>query len=579
MRGILSSMRLLFRLLLNLVRLVLYPLRRVAARRAAPSEAYVALEIDGPVVDVTPKKKLWHLRRKAPTTLHGVAELVDAILADATCKGLILTLRSFHAGMASATSLRAQLTRLRAAGREVIVYLPLGGDTKEVFVALAGTRILAGPETTLAPLGFAVHARYVRSALEKAGLVPQIFARGTYKSAGESLVRDSMSDAQKEQLEALLATFYDELVDAIAEGRHLELDRARAMIDEAPYRAKEAVRAGLIDAEAYEDEVETKLLREAPGPSAGKPVIVPAARWLAGRRGPSFVPLGEPDVVGVIRVHGPIALAGGSPLPMATDDPIIQLARAARKDPHVRAVILHIDSPGGSALASDRIHHELVRLAAEKPLIACMANVAASGGYYVAAPCHVIVAEPTTITGSIGVVAARFSAAPLLAKLGIATSEVRRGARAGLLDPIATLDEDERRAIDKEIEGIYEAFVQIVADGRGKTIEQIHAVAEGRVWTGKDALMKGLVDKLGGFDLALSVARERLGPGAAKLPPKLLIPRRASIAPFASQEQKDRRVAQLVVDVVDALGLDRSVLLAWGRGRRERVLAWMDLGL
>jgi protease-4 len=573
-------MRVLFRLLLNLVRLVLYPMRRVAARRAAPSGAYVALEIDGPVVDVTPKKKLWHLRRKAPTTLHGVAELVDAILADATCKGLILTLRSVHAGMASATSLRAQLTRLRTAGREVIVYLPLGGDTKEIFVALAGTRILAGPETTIAPLGFAVHARYLRTALEKAGLLPQIFGRGTYKSAGESLMRDSMSDAQREQLEALLATFYDELVDAIAEGRHLELDRARAMIDEAPYRAKEAVRAGLVDAEAYEDEVETKLLRDEGSSSEGtKPVIVPAARWLAGRRGPTFVPLGEPDVVGVIRVHGPIALAGGSPMPMATDDPIIQLARAARQDPHVRAVILHIDSPGGSALASDRIHHELVRLAAEKPLVACMANVAASGGYYVAAPAHVIVAEPTTITGSIGVVAARFSAAPLLARLGITTSEVQRGARSGLLDPIATLDEDEKRAIDKEIEGIYEAFVQVVADGRGKTVEQIHAVAEGRVWTGKDALTQGLVDKLGGFDLALAVARERLGPGAAKLAPKLLVPRRSSIAPFASQERKDRRVARLVVEVVDALGLDRSVLLAWGRGRRERVFAWLDLSL
>jgi protease-4 len=352
------------------------------------------------------------------------------------------------------------------------------------------------------------------------------------------------------------------------------------LIDEAPHRAKDAVRNGLIDAEAYEDEVEAKLVRDGEPDVAGKkPVIVPAARWLAGRRGPTFVPLGEPDVVGVIRVHGPIALASGSPLPMATDEPIIQLARKARTDPHVRAVILHIDSPGGSALASDRIHHELVRLAAEKPLIACMANVAASGGYYVAAPAHVIVAEPTTITGSIGVVAARFSAAPLFARLGITTNEVQRGARAGLLDPFATLDDDEKRAIDKEIEGIYEAFVQVVADGRGKTLEQIHAVAEGRVWTGKDALTYGLVDKLGGFALALALARERLGPGAAKLQPKVLVPPRALIAPFASQERKDRRVARLLVHVVDALGLDRSVLLGWGKGRRERVLAWLDLPL
>ncbi|WP_394824344.1 signal peptide peptidase SppA [Pendulispora albinea] len=568
----------ILRLILQFFRLLVWPLAVLRRRKAAPPRAYVHLEIDGAVTDVAGPKRPWEAWvRKPVLTLHGVAELIDALIDDPNPRGLLVTLKSLRAGMATATSLRAQLARLRDAGREVVVLLPLGGDTREFYVATAATRIFVGPRTALSPIGFAINARYVRGALEKAGLTPEVFARGTYKSAGETFVRDSMSEAQREQMEALLATFYDELVDAVAEGRHLDVDTARARIDAAPYTAADAVSAGLVDDTAYEDEIADKL----GGSEAAR--VVPAAPYLRARMGARLGPILPQPVIGVVRVHGPIA--GDNPLHMssvASDEAIIQVVRRARQDPAVRAVVLHIDSPGGSALASDRIHHELVRLAAEKPLIACMANVAASGGYYVAAPAHVIVAEPTTVTGSIGVIAARFTPEPLLSRLGIHTSSLRRGAHAGLLDPAGPLTDDERGAIEKEIDGIYRGFVQVVSDGRKKTVDEVHAVAEGRVWVGRDARTRGLVDELGGFETALRLARER-GAEGRKLAPRLLRPPRSPLPPL-SAEHRERRVARAafapVVRLLGTLGVEPSALVQGVvlGSSRERALLWFELG-
>ncbi len=568
-------MRLLARLIVNFFRLLFAPLFFYRRARAVPRGAWVHLEIDGAVTDLARARPWWRMGGKGPVTVRGVTRLVDTMLDDAKVKGLLVTLRGLEAGMASATSLRAQLARLRAGGREVVVHLPLGAGTKELYVATAASRIFVAPTTSVSPLGFAVSTRYLKGAFDKAGIKPQVLARGRYKSAGESFVRDSMSEPQREQLGVLLHTFYDELVDAIAEGRHVDEVRARAFIDEAPHRAMDAVRAGLVDGEAYEDEIAEKL-----GTKDDPATLVPAASYFARRTARLFRPLRVPPHIGVLRVHGPIALSsGGAALPFATDEAVVQLARRARKDPRVRGVLLHIDSPGGSALASDRMHRELAHLAADKPVVACMANVAASGGYYVAAPAHAIVAEPTTITGSIGVVAARFSPAPLLEKLGVVTERLAYGKHAGLLDPMGVLGEDETRALDHEIEGIYDAFVQVVADGRKKSTDDVRAVAEGRVWTGKDALGHGLVDKLGGFDVALATLREKIGAGGEKLEPALLSPSRNVIPPIAALARRQRRVAELLAEVTELFGQVFSVRDLFLATSRERVLAWLDLPL
>jgi protease IV len=492
-----------------------------------------------------------------------------------------VTIRDLRIGMATATSLRALFRRVRESGRRVVVNLPHGADTKECFVAVAGSEVFVGPQATLSPIGFAVTTPYARAALDRLGVVPEVLARGKYKSAGESLSLDAMSEAQKEQLGALLDGFHGALTSAISEGRKVDLDRAAQIIDGAPYTGDAAVAAGLADAAVYDD---VAMDRTASDPDTAKAAngkkkrgaydIVSASRYAASR-GARLIASRRDKVIGVVRIHGAIVQSGGLFPMQASDERLIRAISRARLSRRVLGVILHIDSPGGSALASDRIHHELVRLAAEKPLVACMANVAASGGYYVAAAAHAIVAEPTTITGSIGVVSARFALEPLLARLGVRTEVLTRGAHAGLLNPTRPLTHEERAVLEREMETIYRAFVDVVAAGRKKSRDEVDALAQGRVWSGVGARARGLVDDLGGFDRALAIARERLGGGGRGAQPVVVdSPRRSRWEHGSELGHAMRAFAELAVDP------DRASLLPLALSvSRERVLALCGVSL
>jgi len=557
----------LLRLFGNLLRVLVLPfllLRR--SRVVGKSRAYVHLALDGAVKDLVAPSRFWQVwKRESAASLVEISKLVDELLRDPRPRGLAVTLRSFKGGMASATSLRAVLARVPQAGRELVVYLPLGADTKELYIASAGTRIVASPQSMIAPIGFAIAVQYGRTMLERAGVEPEVFARGKFKSAGEQLVRDAMSEPQREQLAAGLDTFFDEVVRGIAAGRKLDPAKVRALVDGAPYRAEEAVAAGLIDAAGYEDDV----------PALAAAGHVSASRYLRVMRAPRWRRVRRPPVLGVVLVHGSIASQASSAPVLgdrgAQDESVIAAVRAARMDPRVRAVVLHVDSPGGSALASDRMHHELERLAAEKPLVACFADTAASGGYYVAACAHAIVAQPTTVTGSIGVIAARIVVEPLLGKLGIATSVLARGARADGMQPFRHLNEDERVAFERELEGMYQTFVGIVARGRKRPHDEIARLAQGRVWSGADAAREGLVDHLGGFQVACDRARElaakSMGKRAKALEPAIVRGGRHAPPPPPSVAAKHAALALL-----GELGVDAGVALAVGS--RERVLAW-----
>jgi protease IV len=514
-----------------------------------------------------PPPRLWPPAASRPFSIHDLKTLVDEVARDPRVRGLVVVLHRLRGGFATATSLRQVLSTARRAGKHVVVHLPVGGGTKEVFVAVAADRLLLGPGATLAPVGLLSSARYLRGALDRAGIVPDVYAQGRFKTAGESLERSSMSDAQREQLDAVLDRVHAEVVGAMAGGRRVDESRARALVDGAPYTGQEAVEAGLADGVAYEDELATCLSAE-----PGRSIVRPAEAYLKARTSLRPAALRARGVVAVVRVHGAITGAHGLPLAsVAVDDRVIASIRLARAHPRVRGVVLHVSSPGGSALASDRIHHELVQLAAEKPLVACMGDVAASGGYYVSVAAHEIVAQPTTITGSIGVVAARMVIEPLLARFGVATEVLQRGANARLLDPLLPLGEGERRALDRELERTYRAFVGVVAAGRKRPTDEIEALAQGRVWIGADAHERGLVDRLGGFEDALEVLRSRIGRGANRLRVVVLRPPRAPLPVLEPPERKAARGAAEVVDALaDVLGLDASLLALRG----ERVLAW-----
>ena len=487
--------------------LLLLPVRLLQRRRVVPDGAWLTVTVDGAVMDLVAQERslLRFVQKRARTavSLHELDEAVTLLLADARVKGLVVTLRALGGGMSAATSLRNILGRVRAGGKELVVHLPMGGDAKEIYVASVASKVFLAPTAQLAPLGFRSGSLYFKSALEKLGVAPQVFTCGEFKSAGENLVRDEMSAPQRAQVERLIETFHGALVDAIAEGRGVDADRARALIDEAPYFGAAAVKAGLADDVAYEDEVPAKL-------GAKQADLVDAFAYRARAKRPLVRALGRGPVIAVIPVHGAITHATGAFGSVSTDERVGRMVRAARQNRRVRAVILHVDSPGGSALASDRMHHELVQLAREKPLVCCMANVAASGGYYVAAPAKVIVAQPTTVTGSIGVVAVRASLDPLLARLGITREAVQKGARAGLLSPTGDLDAGERATINRELDATYNAFLGVVAAGRGLDPADVEKLARGRVYTGADAHAAKLVDVLGGFAAAVAEVHKLL---------------------------------------------------------------------
>ncbi len=495
------------RLIGVLIDCLLLPLRLMRLRSARRQGTWLTVTIDGPVVDILGRPRFWQLRKQKALSLHVLDEVVTAMLRDPAIKGLLVTIRTMNAGMATATSLRALLERARAGGKEVVVHLPMGGDTKEVYVATAATKVLLGPATLLSPLGFRSAARYMKSALDRAGIEPQVFACGEFKSAGETLVRDSMSPAQRAQLDRLLDTFHAAVVDGIANGRNIPRERAAELVDHAPYFGREAIDIGLADELAYEDEVPRKIGIDDGGHERK---LLDAGAYLARVKRPLLRRLVPPPVIAVVPMHGAITHAAGPFGDLSTDERVTRTVRAVRKDPRVKGVILHIDSPGGSALASDLMHHEIEQLGREKPVVACMANVAASGGYYVAAPAACIVARPTTVTGSIGVVAARLDVEPLLARIGVRTEVVERGRHASLLSPTGPLDAEARGAIERELAATYRAFVGIVAAGRKMPEDDVEKLARGRVYTGEDALDMKLVDVLGGLETAIDEVKKRL---------------------------------------------------------------------
>jgi protease-4 len=530
---------LIISLVANALRLILWPLSALRRAFAAPAGAYVVVDLDGAVVELErPRRRLPFLpSAPAPVALTTLRELIKMLAVDARVSGLLLRIGGLAGGAATIASLRDLLSELRAAGKDVVAYLPDGADTRALYVASAARLIVVGPETMVSPLGYAAIGRYVRRALDRVGVEAEVFARGAYKSGGESLVRESMSEAHREQLDALLGSHHDELVTALARGRRVPPETARRWIDEAPHAARAAAEIGMVDAVAYEDELSATIAGHPSGARAGEaveprpePSLVPYQRYMAARRATRFRPLLRAPAVGVIEIHGPIVSRARLGLgPVAAEKRVVAALRAARRDASIRAVILHIDSPGGSAVPSNRIHHEVSRLAEVKPVIAYLSDVAASGAYYVAAAAHSLVAQPQTVTGSIGVLATRFVVGPLLARLGVATDVVKRGARADLFSVSRHLDAGERASVEREIDAFYRTFLEAVAKGRRRTVDEIEAVAQGRIYSGRTALSLGLVDCLGGFDRAMHEARDLAGVPGQKLMPRLMRVRRSAL--------------------------------------------------
>ena len=466
---------------------------------SVPQNAALYLAVKTPLAEVEPADVFSQLVRREPT----LSELINAIgkaKRDARVKSLVFT-PSLGGGLwAQTQDIRAALADFKSSGKSLTAYLEFGG-TQEYYLASVADRIIMMPAGQLDLTGVATYELFFRGALDKLGVQPDLLHIGDYKTAANTFTEKSFTKAHREMSESLNRDWYEELVRSIAAARKKTPEEVRAAIDGGPYLADQALKAGLIDRVAYEDQLDDE------GPEKGTKRLDADSYYRATVPSTSRIPGAR---IAVLYATGTISSGRSTPDGGSTgSETFVEWLRKVRVDSSVRAIVVRIDSPGGSAIASEVMWRELMLTRDLKPLIVSMGDVAASGGYYIAVPAHAIVAEPGTLTGSIGVVTGKFVLGGAADKLGVGTGSVSDGKRAEIYSPFRPFNAEERARVEDQMRATYELFVSRVATGRKSSREKIDAVGQGRVWTGHQALERSLVDHLGGLGLAIRLAKER----------------------------------------------------------------------
>ncbi len=441
-------------------------------------------------------------------TVRSVVDSLRKAKVDSRISGVILQPRGPQFLWGKAQEIRDAVLDYRGSGKPIAAFIEYGG-TQEYYVASAADKVYLMPGSSLDIVGLAQYEQFFRAALDKVGAYPDLVAAGDYKTAANTYTETTMTPAHREMAESLNRDLYQQLIAGIAEARGLTSDEVRRLVDQGPFLPEDALAAGLVDGLAYADE-----LRERE-PFAGvdwREIADGDYRQV----GLQAVGLNQGERIALIYAVGAINsgssgvdLMGGQVL---GSDTLVSAIRTARDDDSVRAIVLRIDSPGGSAIASDVIWRE-VGLAREsgKPVIASMSDLGASGGYYIAMSADAIVAHPGTLTGSIGVVAGKFATGGAYEKLGVAMEPVSEGRFAEIYSPVTRFSDAERAKVQEHVDAIYERFLAKAAEGRGTTRDAVHTVAQGRVWTGRQAREHGLIDELGGLGRAIALAKEKAG--------------------------------------------------------------------
>ncbi|MFI9592142.1 signal peptide peptidase SppA [Nonomuraea sp. NPDC052265] len=432
---------------------------------------------------------------------------------DSRVKALVVKLGGNPLGLAMVQELREAVTRFRASGKLTVAYAEtfgeFSGGTVPYYLATAFERVYLQPSGDVGLTGVAMEQRFLKGALTKLGVEVEAGQRHEYKTAVNTFTQEHMTEPHRESMTRIVESVAEQLVRGIAEGRGLDPGKVRELIDRGPFTASEARETGLVDALAYRDEVYDEV-RRAAGGEAHLLFVSRYARSAAVRKLP------HPMADSIALVHGSGQIRSGrsgrSPLGgggAMGSDTISAALRAARRDEHVKAVVFRVDSPGGSYVASDTVWREVTLTRRVKPVIVSMGDLAASGGYFVAMGADVIVAQPGTLTGSIGVYGGKPVMTDLLQKIGINTELVADGVNAGMFSTARGFSPEQWDRVNAWLDRIYDDFVGKVAQSRDLTRERVHELARGRVWTGADAQANGLVDELGGLEHALGLARER----------------------------------------------------------------------
>jgi protease IV len=458
-----------------------------------------------------------------------LADLLDGLRrarSDQRVRALAVKVGGRPIGLATVQEIRRAVEEFRDAGKQTVAWAETFGEFSAgnvpYYLATAFDTIYLQPSGDLGLTGIAMERYFLRGTLDQLGVDFQVAKRHEYKSAAEQLTERSFSGPAREATERLAASVTDQLTDAIAERRQLDPARVRELIDRGPFLAQQAHEAGLVDELGYRDEVYARVKRHA-GADA---ILLPLGRYQRSRalaERARSLPSPRQRHVALVYATGPIrrGRSGRGPLSGGAmgSDTISAALRAATADDGARAILLRVNSPGGSYVASDTIWREVVRARnAGKPVVVSMGDVAASGGYFIAMAADAIIAQAGTITGSIGVLSGKPVVGGLLGRAGITTDSVTEGAHSDMFNTTRPFSEDEWTLVNDWLDHIYADFTGKVAEGRRMSPERVHELARGRVWTGADALANGLVDELGGMDRAAAVARRRAGlPATAPL--------------------------------------------------------------
>jgi len=478
-----------------------------------------------------------------PRILRELTASIRKAAEDEKVHALLLRLGQPMLGLAKLQELTDAIAEFRAAKKKVYCYLDACGNG-DYLIASSSDRICAPPGGMVMLTGLGAQATFLKGLLDWAGIEADMLQFGKHKGAADPLTRDSMSEENRRVLNELLDDLYGQFVDAIAKGRHLSAKKVREAIDDGPYPAREARIFQLIDDVAYYDQFLDSIGQDLDGK-----VEIVKDYYHLGRQGPDLSEFNlftffaalkpKPDIPATPRPKVVILMASGMILwsrsaysfsEAITATEMHELFEKVRKDDTVKAVVLRVDSPGGSALVSDLIWREVERTKkAGKPVIASMSDVAGSGGYYIAMGCDKIVAQPATITGSIGVVGGKLVLRGLYGKLGITRETFTRGKNAALFSDYTPFSEHERERVKALMQDIYNDFVHKAALGRGMDPEKMLELATGRVWSARTAKELGLVDVLGGLKEAYELAVEKAGLKDSKDVQPVILPREKSV--------------------------------------------------
>ena len=444
-------------------------------------------------------------------SMRSLKEILPIAKWDNDIAGVLIRIKGNDYGIAQLQEMSDAILNFRESGRIVLCYLT-DCSTGDYIVAATCDGVLVHPSAEVRLIGLRTERSFYKGALDMIGVRADLEHIGKYKSASESFIRNEMSETQREIQNIILDDLYEQVVDIIAEGRGWNHEDVKKRIDAGPYTARQALDAELVDRLVYEDELHN-VVTELTG---NRTDLVTVSEYANSRLCQQDWQTPQPKLA-VIEAKG-LMLTGDSfidPI-LGTQvmgaDTIARVIREVKDDDDIKAVVLRVDSGGGLVSAADTIWRELVRLTEVKPLVVSMGDVAASGGYYIAAPADTIVAEPGTITGSIGVISGKYSFKGLYEKLGIHKETIKRGKHADFYSDYGDYSPEEQAIVQKQIQEIYDDFVSKVANGRTNlTVEDVDRLGQGRIWSGRQAKEHGLVDQLGGLNLAIAIARQHAG--------------------------------------------------------------------